>query len=180
MENPTSIFIPGPSADPVGTAAGTAAGLALTPILGPLGPIAGSFLGGLLGGGGKAARPGGSNAGLGGALQSGIGSLFGSSSSNESNQVVNTDQGTSVTVSNVLGGRPFGNFNQATGEFDEFQALSDVFAIKEAQLAARLAEEAKKPKDTASGTADQGKKLNFAPLAVAGGLALVFILMRRS
>lgn len=165
------IFIPGPSG---GSAAGTAAGLALTPVLGPFAPLAGGFLGGLIGGG----KPSGSSGGLGDALNAGLGSLFGSSSksSNVSNQSVSTDQSTAVNVQNVLGERKFGNYDEATGEFDTFQAISDVFAIKTAQDQARLAMPATQ---TAAPAAASSKPLNFLPLIIAGGLAVVFYLSKK-
>lgn len=167
------IFIPGPSGGSAGSAAGSAAGLALTPVLGPLAPIAGGFLGGLLGGG----SPSGSPGGLGEALNAGLGSLFGSksSASNTSNQTVETAQSTNVNVQNVLGSRNFGNYDPSTGEFDTFQALSDIFAIKAAQDQARPATGG----STAAPAAEAKKPLNFIPLIVAGGLALAFYLTRK-
>lgn len=168
------LFIPGPSGGSGGSAAGTAAGLALTPILGPLAPLAGGFLGGLLGGG----SPSGSPGGLGDALNAGLGSLFGSksSASNTSNQTVETAQSTNVNVQNVLGSRNFGNYDPTTGEFDTFQALSDIFAIKTAQDQARLATGGG---SAAAPAAEAKKPLNFIPLIVAGGLALAFYLTRK-
>ena len=180
MEAYPSIFIPGPTdapgntGDGAGSLAGAGVGAALTPILGPLAAPIGGFLGGLFGGG----RPGGSNGGLQDALQSGIGSLFGSSSSSRSVQEVNTTQYTGVNVENVLGGRKFGNYNEETGDFETFQAISDVFAIKAAQDQARLASSASVPAGTQSQT-NTAKPLNFTPLIVAGGLALALILLRR-
>lgn len=162
---------------------GGAAGLALTPILGPFAPLAGGALGSLFGGGG--AKAGGDNGGLQSALTSGVGSLFPgggkSTSSSVTNQTVTTNQGTSVNVQNILGGRPFGNYNAETGDFDTFQALSDVFAIKSAQDQARLAgsviENAVKAQNSTTPTTK--KPLNFLPLIVVGGTAAAFFLLRR-
>lgn len=177
MEGFAPIFIPGPSDAPGNTGGGgglegAILGTALTPVLGPLAPIAGSLFGGLFGGG----KPKGSNDGLLGAFNSGLGSLFGSKSSAVANQSVSTTQATSVNVENVLGGRKFGNYDSETGDFDTFQAIADVFQIKSAQ------DMTLGPTSTtqAPQTQEQAKKpINFTPLIVVGGLAAVFILMRR-
>lgn len=150
---------------------GTTAGALLTPFLGPLAPIAGGLLGGLLGGG----KPSGSNGGLNGALTSGLGSLFGSKSSSSAVQTVNVGQSTDVNVSNVLGGRSFGNYDTETGDFDTFQALSDIYAIKAAQDQARLANT---PTASATVEAKQTTPLNWMPLILVGALAGVLILTR--
>jgi len=185
MDGFQPIYIPGPMDAPGNTgglsggsilqgAGGSLAagiGAALTPVLGPLGPIAGSFLGGLFG----KATPGGGAKGLGDALSTGIGSLFGSSkASNVSNQTQNVGQSTDVNVENVLGGRKFGNFDETTGQFDEYQAIADVYAIKAAQDQARLASSASQP----ASAAVTKTPLNFLPLIVVGGAAAAFFLLR--
>jgi hypothetical protein len=193
MDGFQPIYIPGPTDAPgnteglgggsvaqpsnsiLPTAAGVAATAALTPFLGPFAPIGGSLIGSLFGGG--KGSPAGGSTGLPEALGLGLGSLFSSKSSNVSTQTQNVGQNTNVDVNNVLGGRPFGNYDAATGSFDDYQAISDVYAIKAAQDQARLAQSASV---TPAPIVQETKKaLNFLPLIVAGGLALTFVILRR-
>lgn len=118
----------------------------------------------------------GSGGGLSDAFAAGLGALgIGGGKSGPTNvtQTQSVTQGSSVNVTNILGGRTFGNVDE-TGNFDTFQAISDVFAIKSAMDA-----------NSAGAGLDIGggapaivpqKSTNYTPLillAAGGGLLLL-------
>lgn len=146
---------------------------------GPWGAAAGAVIGGVAGGfGGKKSMSGGSNNGMLDAFGLGLRSLsvapFGREGPQEIKQVTNINQETGVNVTNVLGGRNFGQ--TPSGEFSEFQAIADVFAIRD---------ELEKKSDRPVVIATQAQpanllngKSNLLPFLVLGGVA-IFILTRR-
>lgn len=119
----------------------------------------------------------GGGGGLTDALKLGLGSIFGGkpSTPNITTQTQAVDQNTSVNVSNVLGGRSFGNVDDA-GNFDTFQALADVFAIKDAM---EKSNSSAAPSYTTPAILQEAKKFDFKPLLLAGGaLAAVYFLTK--
>lgn len=179
------IFKPKPSGGSVadlgsavtGAGSGAASGAAISggnPIGAAIGAGVG-FLNGLLGskGGSGSASNGG---GLTDALAAGLSSLGLGSKTQPQNvtQVQSVTQGTSVNLTNVLGGRAFGNVDES-GNFDTFQAISDVFAIKAYQDSARASEASSY---VSSAPAVVQDKKDYTPLlllaAGAGALYLIF------
>lgn len=72
------------------------------------------------------------------ALTFGLGSLGRSQGAPVNvNQTQNVGQDTNINLTNIIGGREFGGTDLATGDFDVFKTISDVFAIQDAMKAAQ-------------------------------------------
>lgn len=161
-----------------GGASGAGAGLALG---GPVGAGVGAGIGAISSLFGNPSTSGGSNGGLLDAFSAGLKSIgipIGGSSSTPQTivQEQNVSQGTSVNVSNVLGGQPFGSVD-AEGNFDIFQAIADVYKIKDAQNT--LTDQ---PVVTGGGALDlmQPATKNYLPLVLGiAALAAVFLLTKK-
>lgn len=143
----------------------------------PIGAAIGAGVGLIDGLFGAKPASGSSGGGLTDALKLGLGSIFGGKSPtpNITTQTQAVDQNTSVNVSNVLGGRSFGNVDEA-GNFDTFQALADVFAIKDAM---EKSNSSAVPSYMTPAILQESKKFDFKPLLLAGGvLAAAYFLTK--
>lgn len=141
------IFKPKPSGGNVdlsGALAGAGSGATTGAVVSggnPIGAAIGAGVGlltGLFGSKDKGGAATGSSGGLGDAFAAGLSTLGlgGKSTPMNVTQSQSVTQGNSVNVTNVLGGRAFGGVDE-TGNFDTFQAISDVFAIKSAMDASQ-------------------------------------------
>lgn len=141
------IFKPKPSGGNVdlsGALAGAGSGAATGAAISggnPIGAAIGAGVGildGLFGNKKGAGAATGSGGGLSDAFAAGLSAigLGGKQQPVNVTQSQSVTQGTSVNVSNILGGKAFGGVDE-TGNFDTFQAISDVFAIKSAMDASQ-------------------------------------------
>lgn len=117
------------------------------------------------------------------ALQAGLSSLgtpspMGGGSSAGPSTVVqsqNVSQSSPVSVTNILG-REFAGGVSQTGDFDVFTAISDVFKIRDAQIAANT------PQVTGGVplSFQSSSGMNWTPiLIIGGGIALLALLMKK-
>lgn len=159
-----------------GAAQGAGGGLALG---GPVGAGIGAGIGAISGlfGAPSSSGSGGLLDAFGAGLKSiGIPGIGGGSSSQPVVQTQSVSQGTSVNVSNVLGGQPFGGVAD-DGSFDIFQAIADVYKIQDAQAAQNNT-----PVVTGGGALDlmQPAPKNYLPLVLGvAALAALFLLTKK-
>lgn len=142
---------------------------------GPIGAGIGAGIG-LLSGFGKPSSTG-KGSGLTDAFAAGLGSLGlpgGGKSAAPVSQTQVVDQNTSVNVSNVLGGKTFGGVTES-GDFDTFQAISDVFKIRDAMSQNGQVAVAS---TTPAGILGEAPK-DYRPLILIGAAALVALLLMR-
>ena len=92
-------------------------------------------------------------------------------------QTQSNNQNTSVNVSNVLGGQPFGGLNAETGGFDTLQLLGDVFAIRDAQAAQNAA--AGGVVSGAGFTVQSAPTVSPLLILAVGGAAVVYLLTKK-
>lgn len=167
-----------------GAGSGAATGTAVNPgwgtaIGGVLGGIAGLFpkKGAAAPAGSTAeglAAPSGSVGTLLGALGAGLSTIPFTRNEQTNVQTQTVNQDNAVNVSNIIGGRPFGGVDTETGEFDIFQTMADVFAIREAQKASIIAGPAA---GAAAGAAkEEGQNISGLLLLAGGALLLVYFL----
>lgn len=115
-----------------------------------------------------------------GALGSGLSSIpFLPSSNTQTNtQMQSVTQSNSMNVQNVLGGSAFGGVDPATGNFDIFKTISDVFQIRDAQAAQVTSGGG--VVSAAGVTTNEGAP-NYIPmiLLAAGGVGLLYIFTKK-
>jgi len=157
-----------------GAAAGAAQGFMVG---GPVGAGIGAGIGALFGGLSKPSSTG-KGSGLTDAFAEGLGSLgipgIGGSQPMQVTQTQAVDQTTNVNVSNVLGGRTFGGVTES-GDFDTFQAISDVFKIRDAMnQSGQPAVASTTPAEILNQAAQ-----DYRPYILIGAAALAFFLIMR-
>gem|GEM_PF-2922914 len=125
--------------------------------------------------------------GLADAFAKGLGSLgipgLGGGSSGPTNvtQSQNVSQATDVTVTNVLGGRAFGGGVDEAGNFDVFQTISDVFAIKAAQDAQAAGSVSEGSISTPQIPVTAKKPFNWTTILLIGGAGLgAYLLLNKN
>jgi len=142
------------------------------------GAAIGGTIGAIMGAFSKPSTASTSNGGLLDAFSTGLKSIGipGLSRGGSSGPVIQTQnvgQSTTVDVQNILGGQPFGGVT-ASGDFSEFQAITDVFKIQDALRA----KDAAQPSVIAAAPA-VAQSVNYLPWVLVGVGALVLLYAKK-